>query len=141
MLGTHDAEELGMPSLRMKPGTPEPAGVPASEDRRASRRMALDVPVLLDSDRSHHSGRCRDVSTGGVTVWIDAPVGIGSEFDVYFELPSGLPVEARAVVLRASERGLVLQFVELGPRTMVALRAFCRPSGAGLNRLAVKFSS
>lgn len=71
---------------------------------------------------------------------VDASADVGTEFDVYFELPSGLPVEARAVVVRPLPDGLVLRFVTLAPRARVALRAFCRPSGAGLNRLAVKFN-
>jgi hypothetical protein len=113
----------------------------ASTERRASLRVPLDVPALLDSDRAHHSGRCCVVSTAGVVVAVDAAVPDGSEFDVYFELPSGLPVEARAVVIRTSAEGLVLRFVRLEARTRVALRAFCRPSGVGLSRLAVKFNA
>jgi hypothetical protein len=124
-----------MPSLTPNSGTPTAA------DRRTSLRVALDVPALLDSDRAHHSGRCRDVSTGGVAVSVEAAVPVGTEFDVYFELPSGLAVEARAIVVRASHDGLALRFVDVSARTRVALRAFCRPSGVGLNRLAVKFNA
>lgn len=123
-----------MPSVTPARGTPTPA------ERRASPRVPLDVPALLDSERSRHSGRCRDVSAHGVAVAVDALVPVGTEFDLYFELPSGLAVEVRAVVVRAFGTTLALRFLDVDPRTHVALRAFCRPSGAGLNRLAVKFN-
>jgi hypothetical protein len=111
-------------------------------ERRAYQRVSLDVPALIDAIRSHHAGRCRDVSLGGVAVRTDAELAIGTELEVYFELPSGIAVETRATVVRCDAEEIALRFVELGAQTRVALRAYCRPSGVravSVNKLAVKF--
>lgn len=53
----------------------------------------------------------------------------GEIVGVYFELPIGYAVEARAVVTRIELNRIALRFVEMDHEAEVALRSFCRISG------------
>jgi hypothetical protein len=101
-------------------------GAEPEVERRAHLRAHLDVPVLLDALRSHHTGRCRNVSVGGMAVATDAELPVGTELELYFELPSGVAVETRAAVLRSAPSEVALEFLALSPECRLALRAHCR---------------
>ncbi len=105
-------------------------------ERRAHSRVPWRGPAMLDSQAAYQAGRCRDLSAGGVSVVVDDPLAVGTRVEVYFELPTGVPVEAVAEVVRAAGRRVALRFVELDRRARTALVAFCELSG--VRRLVIE---
>ena len=98
-------------------------------ERRAHSRVPLRVPALLDSTAAYDSGRCVDVSAGGLCVIVHEKFEPGTRVDVYFELPTGIAIEAEAEVVRKEGRSVALRFVGLDAKTRSALIAFCELSG------------
>lgn len=94
-------------------------------NRRAHRRAALTAPVLVDSARAHHTGYCRDVSEGGLSIELQSDLPVGSAVDLYFELPSGIAIEARAEVARRGERTFGLRFHGLSVDDRRAVASYC----------------
>jgi hypothetical protein len=94
-------------------------------NRRSHRRAALSAPVLVDSARTHQTGRCRDVSLGGLCVELESPLPVGTVVELYFELPTGIAIEAQAKVARSAERALAMSFEGLGDGHRAALAAYC----------------
>ena len=84
---------------------------------------------MLDAVSSYHSARCENVSAGGVVLLTDAVLEVGTKVELYFELPSGIAIEANAEVVRRDGNRLAFKFIELDHELVVALRAFCRRSG------------
>ena len=112
------------------PHTPPQVVSPAPRvDRRADRRAKLDRPVLIDTEATSRPGRALDVSRGGLSIQSELELAPGEIVQVYFELPIGVAIEARAVVTRCEKNGIALRFVELDHEAEVALRSFCRISG------------
>jgi hypothetical protein len=108
-------------------------GPVALGNRRAHRRAALSAPVLIDSARSHHTGRCRDVSEGGLLVELETELPIGMPVDLYFELPTGIAIEAQgAVVTRSGKSVLGLRFDSLKAEDRLAVSAYCATWRAAL---------
>jgi hypothetical protein len=100
------------------------------EERRVHRRAPIDRPVLLDTGSRTTTARAVNVSAGGIALRTDLPLTPAAGADLYFELPIGYPVEVRAEVLRTTNGVVVLRFVDAPKEVIVALRAFCRISGA-----------
>ncbi len=94
-------------------------------NRRTHRRAELRSPVLIDSASSYLTGRCRDVSEVGMGVEVTAPLTVGANVDVYFELPTGVAVEARAQVARSDGKSAGIRFAELSADGSRALKAYC----------------
>jgi hypothetical protein len=94
-------------------------------NRRACRRAALHVPVLLDAESSYYTAQCCDVSQAGLGVETPASLEVGTMMDVYFELPTGSAVEARASVARIAPNRMGLRFQEIGAESAAALREYC----------------
>ena len=105
-----------------------PESQPSPGDRRAHRRALLEAPVMLDAASAYRSVRLRNVSAGGLAVTVEETLPVGTELEIYFELPIGVAVEARAVIVRSAGLEIALRFVELDKRTLIALRSFCRVS-------------
>jgi hypothetical protein len=109
---------------------PESIGQPgrANEilERREYERHELGAPALLDAASSWHKATCENVSLGGVKVQTDAALQLGTEVEVYFELPSGVAVETRARVVWVTDGELALCFLALDGEAASALRSFCR---------------
>lgn len=101
-------------------------------NRRAHRRAALSAPVLIDSARSHHTGRCRDVSEGGLLVELETELPEGMSVDLYFELPTGIAIEAHAAVTRSEKSVLGLRFDSLSTEERRAVSAYCATWRAAL---------
>jgi hypothetical protein len=101
-------------------------------ERRADRRAKLDRPVMLETESTSRPGRALDVSRGGITVESELELRIGEAVGVYFELPIGYAVDARAVVTRCESNHVALRFTEMEREAEVALRSFCRISGLHL---------
>lgn len=104
-----------------------------STERRAYRRAPLPQPVMVDAAALSQPAPAHDVSRGGLSLRADLGVDLGSIVEVYFELPIGYAVEARAEVVRRAEGVTGLKFVALTREDEVALRSYCRISG--LHRL------
>jgi hypothetical protein len=98
-------------------------------ERRSHRRTQLDRPVLLETSTRTATVRSVDVSGGGIAVRTDLALQVNERAELYFELPIGYAVEARAEVVRRQGDLLVLRFVELAREAEIAVRAFCRISG------------
>jgi len=94
-------------------------------NRRTHRRAELRSSVLIDASSSYFTGRCRDVSEAGLGVELSAPLPIGLNVDVYFELPTGVAVESRAQVARWDGKTAGIHFCELSSAGAKALRAYC----------------
>jgi hypothetical protein len=107
-----------------------PSGIWRRDERRIHPRARLEVPAMLDARSSHHTGRCRDVSAGGVAISTNAALPVGTIVEVYFELPNGIAVEGGAEVVRSGDVELAFRFVELPPDSRMALRGYCRLGGA-----------
>lgn len=105
-------------------------------DRRAHRRMALEVPVLLETDARSATARCIDLGPGGVRVHTDLALAEGEAVAVYLELPIGLAVETRAEVVRREGDVLALRFVDPPRDAVIAIRGFCRMSSTTTPRAA-----
>jgi len=105
------------------------------DERREFRRAVLDKQVLIDHDRVPQPLRARNVSGGGIAVDASVVLEVGSVVEVYFELPIGVAIEARAEVVRVDGGTMALRFLELAHDQEVALRSYCRLSG--LHRLEV----
>ena len=84
---------------------------------------------MLDSTAAYQSARCRDVSAGGVCVFVDEKIEVGTGIEVYFELPTGVAVEAQAQVVRSKGHLVALRFLDLDAQMRAALVAFCELSG------------
>lgn len=98
---------------------------PTSTDRRVHSRAPLSGPALVDAYSEWQRARCQDVSAGGVSLECDAPLDVGKCVELYFELPSGVAIEARALVVRANEHRVALRFLGLDRPAEIALRAHC----------------
>lgn len=104
--------------------------LPPSTDRREHFRAPLAGPVLVDALSQWQRARCENVSVGGVAVAGATRLPIGKMVEVYFELPSGVAVEAQAQVVRSQGDEAALRFLALDPNAEIALRAHCRAAEA-----------
>ncbi len=91
-------------------------------DRRRFPRVALEVPVLVDSLRSWEAAEINDISPGGVAIRSGRDWGTGALVDLYFELPGGFAVDARAEFLGATEGLGHFRFVDLGASARCAIK-------------------
>jgi len=94
-------------------------------NRRAARRAELAAPVLMDADRSYYTAQCCDVSQAGLGVETRAELPLGTLLDVYFELPTGSAIEARASVARVAPNRIGLRFEYIAQGSADALREYC----------------
>lgn len=91
-------------------------------DRRRYPRVALEVPVLVDSLRSWEAAETTDISPGGVAIRSGRDWGAGAMVDLYFELPGGFAVDARAQFLGATEGLGHFRFVDLAAAVRCAIK-------------------
>lgn len=99
-------------------------------DRRIHGRAPLMLPVLIDTQRDWLRASSVDVSASGLAVGSVIPASVGALVELYFELPCGIAIEAKAKVVRVATDCTGLQFVDLARDAMVAIRAHCRMSVA-----------
>lgn len=92
----------------------------------------MDRPVLVETSQRTMTVRSVDVSGGGIALKAEstaAPLGLGDQVELYFELPIRYPIEAKAEVVRHDGELVVLRFVGLPREAELAVRSFCRISG------------
>ncbi len=80
---------------------------------------------MIASEYGYHPGLTRDVSPAGLGLDSALPLTVGSLVDVYFTLPSGIAIEARAEVVRAADGVVGLRFHGLRQEDCSELRAYC----------------
>jgi len=105
---------------------PHPLTPKTTTDRRAADRVPLKSPVLVDALSGWQRARCENVSIGGVALECDAPLPVGKRVELYFELPSGVAIETRALVVRSTDHRVAFRFLDLDSASEVALRTHCR---------------
>jgi hypothetical protein len=96
---------------------------------------------LIDSARAHHTGRCRDVSEGGLLVELETELPVGMPVELYFELPTGVALEVRAEVARSANSTLALRFQTLTAADRKALAAYCETWRAALLSRCARIAS
>jgi hypothetical protein len=113
------------------PDTPPEMALPVAvrAERRAHRRAPLGRPVMLETESTSRPAAALNVSGGGIALSTELDLAVGEEVSIYFELPIGYAVEARARVMRRDARSVALKFLDLPKEAEVALRSFCRLSG------------
>ena len=95
-------------------------------ERRSGQRVALDVPVLVDSLSRWDTCQCQDVSIGGFSMRSDSEWLNGAVVDIYFELPNGRAVETQARVVARSPGRTHLSFLSLGPVLRAAVASYVK---------------
>jgi hypothetical protein len=98
----------------------------AVTNRRSRRRATLSVPVLVDALSQYWLAHSRDVSEVGLGVRLAADLPVGKVVQVYFELPTLVPIEAEASVVRCSDSTLGLHFHALDRQQRTALESYCQ---------------
>ena len=83
---------------------------------------------MIDNLKAWVSAKCRDVSVTGLGLSTEPALtlGVGEVVEVYFELPNGVAIEAKAQVTRNDGHQLGLRFVQLDRACRMALGAHCR---------------
>ena len=73
-------------------------------EKRAFPRMQVDCParIRLDGDAGAKGAVVKDLSGGGLLIWLDRPLNAGESFDVTIEAGTELtrPLHARVRVVR-----------------------------------------
>jgi hypothetical protein len=91
-------------------------------DRRRVSREPLEVPVLVDSLRAWETCQTSDISSGGVAIHSERDWGASALVDLYFELPGGFAIDAKAEFLGSQDGVARFRFVELGPPARSAIQ-------------------
>ncbi len=86
--------------------------------------MPLSVPLMIDAGACWRKARTTRLSVEGVRLNRDNAIAEGTAVEIYFELPTGVGVEAVGT-LRHDGSGTVIMFRDLGAAEL-AVRAFCR---------------
>lgn len=122
-------------------GQPEPGWTEAGEsavrlksragERRAWRRLPLELDVAVEGGTCYFATTSSDVSPGGMFVATQEQIPIGTEVLLTFSLPSGTELEVLGVVTwRRSPHdhaalGMGVSFFCLDPRVKEMLERFC----------------
>ncbi len=93
-------------------------------ERRRSPRADLEVPALIDAGHFWRKAVCRDVSACGLAITTDCELLAGQVVEIYFELPTRVPVEAAARVVANDQGCLRLSFLQLTFEQVAALTEY-----------------
>jgi hypothetical protein len=107
-------------------GSQQPSQYPARIPRRYPR-VALVTPVEIQSEGGVYMGSSEEVSAGGLRVDCAAPLKVGQDLWVRFNLTTGPSLHARAIVVGSyGEQKFGLKFVGLEDPQREALLTYCR---------------
>jgi len=95
------------------------SSIPVKEDRRATRRFALRLPVSVQHPQGVVSAFTRDVSSRGICFLIDAPFEVGAQFEFTLTLPSEVTL-TEAIQVRCKARIVRVQPAADGKGTAIA---------------------
>jgi uncharacterized protein (TIGR02266 family) len=117
-----------------KQASPEPNKAQKASDRRANRRIELEVEIGMESDHNFYTGLTRDISSGGIFVATGVTYEVGERVNISFSLPGRdepLRVEAQVrwvrdprTVRTDGAEGMGLKFVNLTPEARAAINEF-----------------
>jgi hypothetical protein len=93
-------------------------------DRRASQRVRVRFPVTFTGRNIQGCAFARNISVSGALLEDAEPLLItGGRIRVRFSLfPESLPIEATAIVVRETENGFAIRFVDMDGRFRSVLR-------------------
>src|SRR5260370_42384680 len=95
----------------------------AQQEKRASRRIALRIPVAVarqEDAKFTESAQIRDVSARGVCLYLDAPVAQGSPIGFTLTLPPEITLTES---IRVQCKGRVVRIEEGGANGKMAVAA------------------
>jgi type IV pilus assembly protein PilZ len=99
---------------------------------RRYQRATLDVPVEFSEKgrEERRAGRSKDISLGGMFVYVDQPLAFGAELVVYVLLPRQKAPFALPGVVRWSRpgEGMGIQFGLMGARETHAITELTKPA-------------
>ncbi len=97
---------------------------------RRYQRAPLDVPVEFAAKATdgRHPGRSKDISVGGMFIYVEQPLPFGAELVVHLTLPGQKAAFALPGVVRWSRpgEGMGIQFGLLGARETHAITELTR---------------
>lgn len=102
-------------------------------DRRAARRVSLEVPVTIRADHEDFEGTSEDISISGIFVRTPRLLQSGKRVHVRFDMPSG-QIEATGVIVRfrtpakGMSGGVGLCFEALSDELLQCIETFCEAS-------------
>lgn len=101
-----------------------------SDERRADKRVGVNLPAKWHGAMGAHDGRVEDISTSGCFVNTKGAVDVGEIVSLLIQLPSGrwLPIRGR-VVFYQQLTGFSLSFSILDDREQVILRQLISGQG------------
>lgn len=126
------ADVVGDPAAPAAPQAAEGSAL------RVSPRVSLGVPINLRVEHRLLQGDAENVSLTGVFVRTSAPLPVGREIDLVFDLPErkGLTALSKVQWLRPENApgggGVGLRFLELPDDTRKALETFVRRTGRAI---------
>jgi hypothetical protein len=92
-----------------------------SEDKRKNPRIDFYLPVTIKG----HEGvkEIKDFSLSGLFVEVEDPSGFarGDMINLVIELPYDKPIVVKARVMRLTDKGIGVEFVDLHPEDLIAL--------------------
>src|ERR1700758_1292391 len=95
----------------------------AQQDKRATRRFALRLPVSVsytENGGDQKSAQTRDVSARGICFFIDAPIATGAPIEFTLTLPPEITLTES---IRVRCKGKVVRVDNGGPEGKVAVAA------------------
>ena len=100
-------------------------------DGRIAQSFSISAPVEYEGDQIRGSGITGNVSLAGLLLeYVSTPVAQGKELRLRISLyPGSFDVEFRAHVVRQTDRGFEVQFVDPTPEQKKVLSA-CLPKSA-----------
>ncbi len=105
-----------------------------STDRRASRRLPIEIDVTVEGAAHRFTAPTADLSTGGLFVLTVSPIPIATHVLLAFTLPNGAELEVIGVVQwtrtgygdgTEGQPGLGIAFFCLEPEARAVLERFC----------------
>jgi uncharacterized protein (TIGR02266 family) len=117
------------------PVSPLPGPAPDEVSLRLAPRVSLGVPINLRVEHRLLQGDTENVSLTGVFVRTDAPLPVGREVDLVFDLPERKGLQARGAVTWLRPEGVGggagagVRFLDLPDDTRRALETFVRRTG------------
>ncbi len=102
-----------------------PSGHWPATERRIARRFDLRVPVEYEGSEAQGDGMTWDISVTGARIEnASAPVERSAKVEIRSSFfPGSFEIELTAVVVRVTETGFAVRFVDLGPRQRELLSA------------------
>ena len=95
---------------------------PEENDKRATRRFALRLPVSVryGENEEQHAAQTRDVSARGICFYIDSAIQAGSAIDFTLTLPPEITLTES---IRVRCKGRVVRVEGGGPASKMAVAA------------------